>query len=221
MNRRSTISMFIFSLSFLVIGLVFLMNSSPAQAEKDQCYDAVVELYTRCDQVLAFGQSELASASDAISFCRNQDDIFTRACWTQCALDNPDCGVMADCIDTCFEGTTACGFTMEFIYNTCDLRLRRPDTNERLNKVTARSLCSTAGESLQDYFECLSVCAYDYWRDCTEMDSCTQDCAEDIVLNDDTGDDDAGDDDTGEMSEDPADAGGEGLDDEGGSACGF
>ncbi len=197
----------------IMVAAMVMLQFTPAEARKDQCYDAVINLYSECDLVLELTGYELDSAKEAEEFCRDEEDSSERACWTGCALDNPDCGRMADCIDDCFDGETRCGFTMQFIFNTCDINLKDPDTDEVMTQETATANCKDATGDLGDMYDCFTNCGYSDYDECTDMLSCINDCYSGDNVDDDFVDDDE--DGTGETDE------GEELEDVGGSPCGI
>jgi len=223
MKSLPSIAFFLFAVILIAVGLFLIAQSDEAVAAKDTCYDAVLALYSNCDLKLVVNGGELGSVNEAVNFCRNQSDVGLRACWTNCALDNPNCGLMASCIDECFEGETNCGFMMEFIYEICSIALVNPlDYEEVIDKDTALAGCNQAGQAWDPFYECFTQCAYENYTACDQMSPCLAECY-DLSPGDDDNDD-TGDDDTVEPTpeeESPNESEGEDLDEEGGSACGF
>jgi len=200
------------------LSLGFMFNATDANAAKGICDDAVENLYSDCDQTIVLGNIEFASVKEAVDFCENMTDTQMRACWTACAIQNVDCGVMAECIDECFENDTHCGFVMNFIYDVCDIAF--PDgEGAAIEEEDMRADCNLEAAESADFYTCVDVCAYDNWNDCDIMFDCLGECLSLQPDDDDaTGDDDDDDDDDDESIED---AEGEGLDEDGGSACGM
>ncbi len=198
----------------LSLGLMF--NATDANAAKGICEDAVENLYADCDLTIDLGNIEFASVKEAVDFCENMTDSQLRACWTACAINNVDCGVMAGCIDECFDNDTHCGFVMDFIYDVCDIAF--PDGNgNAIEKDDMRADCNLEESDSAEFYACVDTCAYDNWNDCNTMFDCLGDCLS-LQDDDDDGDDDDDDDSTSESIEDSE---GEGLDEDGGSACGM
>ena len=197
----------------MAVGLILALNMNEAGAAVDQCYEAVTHIYSDCGLTLIVGNQQFVSAGDAIKFCHNEEDQVVRGCWLQCAQHTFDCGLMAACIDKCFEYSTTCGFTTGFIYDVCELILNNPGTEESLTEDEARAACNQIGG---ETFECVTTCAYENWNDCPSMSTCLAVCAEQVpppVDDDTTPDDDT-------PSEPPDQSEGEAIDHSGGSACG-
>jgi hypothetical protein len=218
MKSRSLFVLSGATVALLLVGLFVVMQSRPAVAEKDQCSDAVTNLYSKCGLVLSAGGGDLSSFKDAVQFCRNESDVDTRNCWVvDCALKIPDCGAMANCIDGCFGDETRCGFTMQFIYETCSIHLIDPDNHNTVTQETATAACVAGTGSLAPLFECFTACAYNDYQHCPDMLNCINDCYAGKVPDDDvvTTDDDQ----TGDNGASAAE--GQKLKDVGGSACGM
>lgn len=210
------LSMLTMVMAALSVGIMF--HATNANAAKSICDDAVENIYSDCDLSLVLGNTELASVKEAVEFCNNMTDTQLRACWTACAINNVDCGVMAGCIDECFNNDTHCGFMMEFVYDVCDIAFPDSEGNA-VTEEDMRADCIAAGPEDAEFYACVDGCAYDNWNDCDEMFDCLGECLDLQADDDDADDDDDDDDDATDESLD--DSEGDGLNEDGGSACGM
>jgi hypothetical protein len=215
MKSRSVFMLSGATVAVLLAAMLVMAQSEPAGAAKDQCWDAVTNLYSDCDLSLSVGDYDLPSFSDAVSFCRVESDTSQRACWTNCALDYPDCGEMASCIDECFDGATHCGFLIQILYDNCPIALKNPDTGVELSRDEALAACNAAESAGSQLFDCVTTCAYNNYDDCQGIYDCLKIC----YAGGTPPDDDADDDNAGDNS--AAGSHGQELNDTGGSACGI
>jgi len=216
MKSRSLFMLSGATVAVLLVAILVMAQSRPAGAAKDQCWDAVTNLYSDCQFELSVGDYELSSFSDAVTFCRNEDDLVQKTCWINCALDNPDCGEMAGCIDDCFDGATRCGFVIRILYEDCPIVLKNPETDEELSEDDAMAACNAATAEGSPLFDCVTTCAYSNYDDCQDIYDCLKIC---YAGGTPPTDDDADDDSVGDGS--AADSHGDELNDSGGSACGI
>jgi hypothetical protein len=195
----------------LAAAVLIAVAARPAGAAKDACTEAVGNLYNVCHLKFSLDADTL-DFTEALQMCEEQEDETLRDCWTNCATDILDCGKMVECIDNCFNGLTACGFEMQFLYDFCSSYYLDPDTQQPIDRVHALDACRNDATGL---YECYQGCDYKNWENCGELNACNADCLS--ALDDDDNDDESPADDDESPQADP----GKPLKDVHGSSCGI
>ena len=218
MNVRFYVAMAALSL----VGIL-LLTAAPAQA--GICDTAASQMYDRCDLQFRF-DGDVFTEAETVAWCGDNWGTTDNACWIGCTNLGNDCGVIADCVDGCFDDPLTCGFTGDLIYSHCENETTDALTSEPMTKTDMIDSCEAAGGQLNN---CYNDCAYENAGDCEVMGECIEACEnpaddDDTTADDDTTDDDTDDTDDDDTDEEPSESfeqsDGEKLHDVRGSSCG-